>query len=65
MKKSTVALIIIIIVLVAALGGLTAFYFIDKNKDDALAVVSVILNRCDDSNWRSWAGDTPYKQHLP
>ena len=34
----------------------------DKNFDDALAVVSVILNRCDDKNWRSWAGDTPYKQ---
>ena len=34
----------------------------DKNMDDALAVVSVILNRCDSDTWRSWAGDTPYKQ---
>ena len=34
----------------------------DKNKDDALAVVSVILNRCDSDTWRQWAGDTPYKQ---
>ena len=34
----------------------------DKNLDDALAVVSVILNRCDSDKWRSWAGDTPYKQ---
>lgn len=34
----------------------------DKNKDDALAVVSVILNRCDSSKWNSWAGSTPYTQ---
>lgn len=34
----------------------------DKNSDDALAVVSVILNRCDSDTWRQWAGDTPYKQ---
>lgn len=34
----------------------------DKNKDDALAVVSVILNRCDSDKWSSWAGSTPYSQ---
>ena len=34
----------------------------DKNKDDALAVVSVILNRCDSSKWSSWAGSSPYSQ---
>ena len=34
----------------------------DKNLDDALAVVSVILNRCDSDKWRRWAGDSPYKQ---
>ena len=34
----------------------------DKNFDDALAVVSVILNRCDSTKWRSWAGATPYQQ---
>ena len=34
----------------------------DKNFDDALGVVSVILNRCDSDKWRNWAGDTPYKQ---
>lgn len=34
----------------------------DKNKDDALAVVSVILNRCDSSKWSSWAGSSPYTQ---
>ena len=34
----------------------------DKNKDDALAVVSVILNRCDSSRWSSWAGKSPYSQ---
>jgi len=34
----------------------------DKNKDDALAVVSVILNRCDSDKWRSWSGTTPYAQ---
>ena len=34
----------------------------DKNKDDALAVVSVILNRCDSDKWRSWSGISPYDQ---
>ena len=34
----------------------------DRNLNDALAVVSVILNRCDSDTWRRWAGDTPYKQ---
>ena len=34
----------------------------DKNKDDALAVVSVILNRCDSSKWSKWAGSSPYSQ---
>ena len=34
----------------------------DKTLDDALGVVSVILNRCDNSNWRSWAGENPYSQ---
>lgn len=34
----------------------------DKNFDDALGVVSVILNRCDSDKWRSWAGATPYQQ---
>ena len=34
----------------------------DKNLDDALAVMSVILNRCDSDKWRNWAGDSPYKQ---
>ena len=34
----------------------------DKNFDDALGVVSVILNRCDSDKWRSWAGSTPYQQ---
>ncbi len=34
----------------------------DKNKDDALAVVSVILNRCDSPKWSKWAGNSPYKQ---
>lgn len=30
--------------------------------DDALGVVSVILNRCDSDKWVSWAGSTPYSQ---
>ena len=30
--------------------------------NDALGVVSVILNRCDSSTWMNWAGNTPYKQ---
>lgn len=30
--------------------------------NDALGVVSVILNRCDSSTWINWAGATPYKQ---
>lgn len=34
----------------------------DKNLDDALAVVSVILNRCDSAKWSSWAGSSPYSQ---
>ena len=34
----------------------------DKNLDDALAVVSVILNRCDSPKWSSWAGSSPYSQ---
>lgn len=34
----------------------------DENYDDALGVVSVILNRCDSDKWRSWAGTTPYQQ---
>lgn len=34
----------------------------DKVEDDALGVMSVILNRCDDSTWRSWAGNSPYLQ---
>lgn len=34
----------------------------DKNLNDALAVVSVILNRCDSNKWSSWAGSSPYDQ---
>ena len=34
----------------------------DKNINDALGVVSVILNRCDSKVWSSWAGKTPYTQ---
>ena len=34
----------------------------DKTFDDALGVVSVILNRCDNPTWSNWAGSTPYKQ---
>lgn len=34
----------------------------DKNFDDALGVVSVILNRCDSEKWSNWAGTTPYQQ---
>ena len=30
--------------------------------NDALGVVSVILNRCDSATWVNWAGNTPYKQ---
>lgn len=30
--------------------------------NDALAVVSVILNRCDSKSWSKWAGSSPYKQ---
>lgn len=30
--------------------------------NDALGVVSVILNRCDSQTWSKWAGNTPYKQ---
>ncbi|MBQ8219101.1 MAG: cell wall hydrolase [Bacilli bacterium] len=34
----------------------------DKNLNDALAVVSVILNRCDSDKWVKWAGASPYDQ---
>lgn len=34
----------------------------DKTFDDALGVVSVILNRCDNPTWSNWAGSTPYQQ---
>ena len=34
----------------------------DKTYDDALGVVSVILNRCDSPKWNSWAGTSPYQQ---
>lgn len=30
--------------------------------NDALGVVSVILNRCDSQTWARWAGDSPYRQ---
>lgn len=30
--------------------------------NDALAVVSVILNRCDSKTWSKWAGSSPYTQ---
>ena len=33
-----------------------------KDLNDALGVVSVILNRCDSKTWASWAGTTPYTQ---
>ena len=33
-----------------------------KDKNDALGVVSVILNRCDSKSWSKWAGKSPYKQ---
>lgn len=34
----------------------------DRNLNDALAVMSVILNRCDSKSWSSWAGKSPYDQ---
>lgn len=34
----------------------------DKNLNDALGVVSVILNRCDSTSWAKWAGPSPYDQ---
>ena len=34
----------------------------DKDLNDALGVVSVILNRCDSEKWSKWAGNSPYKQ---
>lgn len=34
----------------------------DKDLNDALAVVSVILNRCDSEKWSKWAGTSPYSQ---
>lgn len=33
-----------------------------KDLNDALGVVSVILNRCDSKAWSKWAGNNPYKQ---
>jgi hypothetical protein len=33
-----------------------------NNLNDALGVVSVILNRCDSDTWVRWAGNNPYKQ---
>lgn len=33
-----------------------------KDLNDALGVVSVILNRCDSSTWAKWAGSSPYRQ---
>lgn len=33
-----------------------------KDLNDALGVVSVILNRCDSKSWSKWAGSSPYKQ---
>lgn len=34
----------------------------DKTKDDALAVISVILNRCESSAWINSNGTSPYSQ---
>ncbi len=34
----------------------------DKSSDDALAVISVILNRCENSAWINSHGTSPYKQ---
>ena len=34
----------------------------DKTIDDALGVMSVILNRCDSPKWSNWAGSSPYSQ---
>ena len=34
----------------------------DKDLNDALGVVSVILNRCDSEKWSKWAGNSPYTQ---
>lgn len=34
----------------------------DKDLNDALGVVSVILNRCDSEKWINWAGSSPYDQ---
>ena len=34
----------------------------DKNLNDALAVISVILNRCDSKKWSNWVGSSPYAQ---
>ena len=33
-----------------------------KDLNDALAVMSVILNRCDSETWSRWAGSSPYSQ---
>ena len=34
----------------------------EKSIDDALAVISVILNRCESPTWSEWAGTSPAKQ---
>lgn len=34
----------------------------EKSIDDALAVISVILNRCDSPRWSNWAGKSPVDQ---
>ena len=34
----------------------------EKSIDDALAVISVILNRCESPVWSEWAGTSPAKQ---
>ena len=34
----------------------------EKSIDDALAVISVILNRCESSTWSEWAGTSPAMQ---
>ena len=34
----------------------------DKTIDDALGVMSVILNRCDSAQWNKWFGNSPYTQ---
>ena len=34
----------------------------EKSIDDALAVISVILNRCESPTWSEWAGTSPAMQ---